>query len=282
MVDIQSISAGLKQNKDGIWFSENTEEVSYPSEGNQACFSVEENSFWFKHRNNCIVTIARNYPPKSNKAIFDIGGGNGFVSMALVDAGFDVVLVEPGDAGAAQAKARGLENVICATTHTAKFIPGSMPAAGLFDVIEHIEDDLVFLKALRPSIEAGGRVYLTVPAYSFLWSDEDVSAGHYRRYTLEQIEGVLMSAGFEIEFSSYIFRFLPLPVYLLRTLPYKLSFSKAEKSPDQAARDHAVAGGMKKNILDSLLRSEISILSRNKSMKFGGSCLVVARNPVEA
>jgi len=38
--------------KDGIYFSQNTNKISYPKESYQNCFQIEDNSFWFKHRNN--------------------------------------------------------------------------------------------------------------------------------------------------------------------------------------------------------------------------------------
>ena len=107
MADIQAISTGLTLSEDGIWYASDTETISYPSDGNEACFSVEENSFWFRHRNNCIVSVVNSYPPANKGTIFDIGGGNGFVSSRLANAGFDVALVEPGPTGAYYAKTRG-------------------------------------------------------------------------------------------------------------------------------------------------------------------------------
>ena len=100
MVDIRSFSTELQLGKDGIWYSTDTENISYPPDGNEACFAIEDNSFWFRHRNNCIVSIENTFPPpqKNNKTIFDIGGGNGFVSLGIANAGFDVVLVEPASA----------------------------------------------------------------------------------------------------------------------------------------------------------------------------------------
>ena len=277
-MDIQSISTGLKLGEDGIWYSIDTEKISYPLDGNEACFAIEENSFWFRHRNKCIVSIVNAYPPNNNETIFDIGGGNGFVSFGLANAGFDVALVEPGVAGSSQAKNRGIKNVICATTNTAKFKPHSLPAVGLFDVIEHIEDDLAFLQSIKGLMKKEGCLYATVPSYSFLWSEEDVSAGHFRRYTLESISEVLKTAGFQVEFSSYIFRFLPLPVFLLRTLPYRIGLSKGERKTNNISRDHTVKDGIKGKILDSLLQSEIENLNKKKPMMFGGSCLLVAKS----
>ena len=34
-------------------------------------------------------------------------------------------------------------------------------------------------------MKENGRLYATVPSYSFLWSEEDILAGHFRRYTLK-------------------------------------------------------------------------------------------------
>jgi len=278
MVDIQSISTGLKLGDDGIWYShQDNQNISYPSDGNENCFAVEDGSFWFRHRNNCIASIVKTYPPQDNGTIFDIGGGNGFVSLGLANAGFDVALLEPGSVGAFNAKKRGLKNVICATTDTAKLKQNSLPAVGLFDVIEHIEDDLAFLQSIRNLMKKGGRLYATVPAYSFLWSEEDVFAGHFRRYALEELSKVLESAGFQVEFSSYIFRFLPVPIFLLRTLPYKMGLFKTQRNEKSASRDHATKGGAMAKILSSILHREIENLDNERAMRFGGSCLVVAK-----
>ena len=279
MVDIPSISLGLELGDDGIWYSSDHENLSYPSGGNEYCFAVEDGSFWFRHRNECIASVVASFPPDGDGTIFDIGGGNGLVSLRLAEAGFDVALVEPGKVGATNAKNRGLETVICATTHTARFKERSLPAVGLFDVIEHIEDDLGFLQSIRGLLQKGGRLYTTVPSYSFLWSADDALAGHFRRYAAEDMCNVLQTAGFEVEFSSYIFRFLPIPILLLRTLPYRLGLARTEREARKPARDHAAKGGVVAGILSSILQPEIENLGKKRAMRFGGSCLVVATIP---
>ena len=156
MVDIGKISTGLIMGEDGIWYSSKRQDISFPSCYYDPCLVIEDNSFWFEHRNNCIVSVVKLYPPENGGTIFDIGGGNGFVSLALIHAGFDIALVEPGRIGALNAKKRGLNKVICASIDTAKFKQHSLPAVGLFDVIEHIEDDLSFLKSIQNCINRGG------------------------------------------------------------------------------------------------------------------------------
>jgi SAM-dependent methyltransferase len=280
MISIPSIATGLRKGRDGIWYGVRDAHLSYPENGHDACFAVEDKSFWFNHRNDCILSVLKSFPPGGT--LFDIGGGNGFVSLALARAGFDVALVEPGPRGAKHARARGLETVICATTGSAAFKPSSFPAAGLFDVIEHVAEDVAFLKSVRRLIRKGGRLYMTVPAYPFLWSHEDRAAGHLRRYSLKDLRGAAAEAGFETEFSSYIFRFLPAPIALLRSLPFRLGLTRSAEARMREAhvgRDHAVRGGMMKKFSGFLFRSELGNLDAKKPMGFGGSCLVVAKNP---
>jgi len=252
-------------------------DISYPDEGNSACFIVEDKSFWFRHRNNCIIELVRKFPPFKKKPIFDVGGGNGFVAKGLIDAGWDVVLVEPGPSGVKNGMKRGLEHVICGTTHSAGFQNGSLPAIGVFDVVEHIKDDIGFLHHLRDLLEPGGMLYLTVPAFNFLWSHEDVEAGHFRRYTIASMKMKLLAAGLNPVFGTYIFSVLPLPVLVFRTLPYRLGFAQRFKKEKISAKDHVISEGFFSRLLTKLLGCELNFIKRNKFLAFGGSCLIAAR-----
>ena len=53
-------------------------------------------------------------------------------------------------------------------------------SAGLFDVIEHTKDHHYFLAGIKNKIPKGSKIFITVPAYSALWSHEDIIAGHDR------------------------------------------------------------------------------------------------------
>ncbi len=272
-VDVESMAAGLNRAEDGIWYAAGRQPLSYPAEGHQACFDVEETSFWFAHRNRCIIALLHQYPPPG--PLFEVGGGNGFVSRALADHGVSVVLVEPAEEGARNARSRGLDHVICASLEDAGFAENSLPAVGLFDVVEHIRDDGSFLRLLHRLMRPGGRVYLTVPAYPWLWSDEDAQAGHYRRYRAGSVIRRLEEAGFEPEFATYIFRFLPIPIFLLRTIPSTLG--RKSTGLRRMKRDHSAQSGPMKRALRFLLAPEIRNIERKRPMRFGGSILVVAR-----
>ena len=101
---IKQFSSSITCKADGIYYADSSEAISYPESGNDDCFEIEENSFWFRQRNDCIIEIVKNSPPIMNGPIFDIGGGNGFVAKGLMNAGWDTVVVEPGASGARNAK----------------------------------------------------------------------------------------------------------------------------------------------------------------------------------
>lgn len=276
-MDVKLATSSLTQGGDGIWYGPEEDSVSYPSEGYDRCFAVEERSFWFQHRNRCIVAAVKRLPPLGRGPILDIGGGNGFVSRGLADAGFEVALLEPGRAGAVNAKSRGVATVICATFTGAEFQPGSLPACGLFDVLEHIEDDESFLRSVEAVLAPDGLLYLTVPSYPFLWSHQDELAGHYRRYTRRSLTAALALAGLEVELATYFFRPLPAAILLLRAIPYRLGLARDRIETDGLRRTHAVSQGLASRLLALALESEVVRIRRTTPMRFGGSCLVVAR-----
>ncbi len=104
--DPQEIAPNLELNPAGWWQTRASPEVSYPGEGNALCFLVEDSSFWFRHRNRCILEILRRFPPPGT--FFDVGGRNRYVARAIQDAGLEVVLIEPGIDGVRNALRRGV------------------------------------------------------------------------------------------------------------------------------------------------------------------------------
>lgn len=56
--DLRVVCPGLQIGEDGIYYAIGSEAVSYPEEGNEACFEIEDQSFWFRHRNDCIRVLA--------------------------------------------------------------------------------------------------------------------------------------------------------------------------------------------------------------------------------
>jgi SAM-dependent methyltransferase len=273
--NLREIAPNLELGQDGWWSSPKLSVVSYPEEGNALCFSVEDTSFWFRHRNRCILEAIQLFPPSG--PLFDVGGGNGYVARAIQEAGLEVVLVEPGLAGVRNALKRGVRQVVRATLEDAGVLAESLPAVGLFDVVEHIRDDSGFLAGIRRLVTPGGRVYLTVPAYQWLWSGEDILAGHSRRYTVPTLSRLLENAGYRVEFATYFFGFLPLPILGRRVLPYRLGLASKKVAEGDLRSDHELGHPLLDRILQTLTRRELSRIAERRPLRFGGSCLAVAR-----
>ncbi len=272
-VKISSLARNLKPDASGIWSSAAHRALSYPAHGNRQCFQLEDGSFWFRHRNDCIVAALRRHPPPG--PLLDVGGGNGFVTRRLLDEGLEAALLEPGPVGALNArKRRGIPEVLCATLEDCGFPGGSLAAVGLFDVLEHIEDDRAFLDELHTLLQPRGMLYLTVPAFGWLWSASDVGAGHRRRYHPRELVRAL-SAGFELLLATCFFRALTLPVLALRAAPFRLGLGRGALLSAEA--EHGSQGGPAARALQRLLATEPGKIAAGEAMSWGTSCLCVAR-----
>lgn len=265
-------ASGLVRHDPGIWFAPRAAPISYPEHGNANCLAVEDGSFWFRHRNRCILDLVRRFQPEG--PLLDVGGGNGYVARGLQEAGIPCVLVEPGLRGALAAHARGIDPVICARIEDAGLPEGSFAAAGLFDVVEHFADDLDLLTKVRRHLRPGGRLFVTVPTYQILFSADDTAAGHFRRYTTGSLGRLFARAGFRMDWASYIFAPLPLPILLLRTLPSWFGRARGI-DPEQVSADHCAEGATSR-MLDAVLDLEFALLRRGWRLPFGGTCLAAA------
>jgi SAM-dependent methyltransferase len=250
-------------------------EVSYPEHGNETCYQLEDGSFWFAHRNQCILEVLKRHPPGGR--FFEIGAGNGFVAAAVQGAGWPVTAIEPGPKGAEHARERGIEQVICARFEDCELPAAGVPAAGAFDVLEHIEDAAGFLRSVSVALTPGGRLYVSVPALSALWSQEDVDAGHFRRYSTASLRRALVDGGFVVEYCTYFFCLLPLPILMARSLPYRLSIRRNVDQAQAAEASQHCAPGIAGRFLRRLLRMELAAIRAGWAMPAGSSVLAVAQ-----
>jgi SAM-dependent methyltransferase len=256
--------------QDGIWRTAESGEVSYPAGANDFCYEIEDKSFWFKNRNKIIYEVIKNYSLTS--LIFDIGGGNGFVSDYLSKLNYETVLVEPGLDGCINGKKRGLKHIINSKIDDTHFNSGNIPNIGIFDVLEHIDDQKEFLAILLRNLKPDGRLFITVPAFKFLWSAEDNYAGHFRRYRIKELHKLLKDIGFELLYSTYFYSILLIPIFVLRTIPSKLGLYKIKT---QHSKDQYLSNS--DNLLNNLINFEINRIKKGKSILFGSSLLLVAK-----
>ena len=65
----------------------------------------------------------------------------------------------------------------------------------VLDVVEHIEDDVAALQAMRARLAPGGKILITVPAHQCMWSAHDVVNHHHRRYSKTTLVKAIDAAG---------------------------------------------------------------------------------------
>lgn len=272
-MSIAKLARNLTLNKHQIWISSEVDSVSYPDERHSMCFQLEEDSFWFQHRNECIVAAIKRFPPQGG--ILEVGGGNGYVTRRILDENIECALLEPGIIGALNAKrGRKIPEVICSTLEGAMFEKEKLAAVAMFDVIEHVEDDQGMVDQISDLLKPGGLFYCTVPVHGWLWSGHDVEAGHFRRYNKAGLEA-LLSQQFELLYSSCFFSILVLPMFLFRALPFRILGGRSMFSPKT---EHSTGSGHKiGNILQGLLSKEVEKIKSGKKIVNGTSMMIIAR-----
>ena len=143
-------------------------------------------------------------------------------------------------------------------------------AAGLFDVLEHIRDDARALQIVNRKLRHGGRIVLAVPAYMWLWGQQDVVNQHCRRYTQGELREKLQAANFTVERTTYFNTFLFPPIAAVRLLAH---IGRREPAPDG---DFTYAPSSSNAVLFNLFSSE-RIFLRFLDFPFGVSVFTAAQ-----
>lgn len=204
------------QERDGIWvFDSHLDEriSNYDARHLEELFQAEERHFWFLRRRDKICAIFDRYVSLSAK-VLEIGGGTGFIAAALKHLGF---CIEMGDIhlyGLQQAKNKGVSKLYQFDLLEPPF-QEEFDVICLFDVLEHLSDPLKALGCIKKMLKNDGMLILSVPAHPWLWSREDVIAGHQLRFTKKSLCQLIESAGFKPVDIRYFFTAL-LPFLLLR------------------------------------------------------------------
>jgi hypothetical protein len=102
----------------------------------------------------------------------------------------------------------------------------------------------------------------------------DVQAGHFRRYSIASLTKLLEKSRFKVNYISYFFAGLPLPIFLSRTLP-SLFRLPLNRSHDKKAHTHRTRTGLVGAILDWHWNREIKRLHTGKIL-YGSSVIAVA------
>ncbi len=129
----------------------------------------------------------------------EIGCGQGAMGARIVALTQSYTALEPDPASfhVAQARieGRGGKAMNCYSSELEGESTYDMVCA--FEVLEHLEDDSGALAEWRAHVRVGGHLLLSVPAWQHMFGPWDTLAGHYRRYSPDELDSILRAAGFE-------------------------------------------------------------------------------------
>ena len=150
---------------------------------------------------------------------------------------------------------------------------------GLFDVLEHLPDDMQVLRDVHTMLAQDGVLLLTVPAHPSLWSYFDEASHHCRRYRLGELRSKLNNTDYQVEYlTQYMASIFPV-VWLGRRLK-----SLIDRRPSGSAdRTNALARAelritpVANGLLAFLLAPEARLIARRRRLPMGTSLLAIAR-----
>jgi SAM-dependent methyltransferase len=236
--------------------------------------SFEQRHWWFRVRRIILKGLLdRHVGWKPGMAALEIGTGPGENLYALYPAGIELAGVEPDPDNAARAAARGPIPVHVGTLERLppEAVRKKLDLICLFDVLEHIPDDDAALEALKGRLADRGQLALSVPAYNWMWGQQDVVNMHCRRYTRGELRRKLERHGFAVVRATY-FNFV--------LFPFIAAFRLLAQLPPWRNRpahsDFDYSAGLFDRALYGLFRLEWPLL-KYVDAPFGGSCFVLAR-----
>lgn len=142
--------------------------------------------------------VSRLLPPDA-KTVLEIGCGGGGFGYRLAQR-YDYLGVEPDGTSYALARQRLAQLGRGEVRHGMSFEvvepEREFDALCAFEVLEHMADDVAAAREWLSHLAVGGYILVSTPAFQERFGPADTYAGHYRRYSPDQMIGVLQDAGF--------------------------------------------------------------------------------------
>ena len=242
---------------------------------------VEDRHFWFRARKRAVGTILRQladgFPPRYN--VLELGCGNGGMLRLLQQScpGGNVFGMDLYREGLVHAKHRSNCPLVQGDVLQPPFSE-ALHLVGMFDVLEHIQDDLRVLRSVRTMLAPGGALCITVPAHMSLWSYFDVAARHARRYTFDELRDKLQAAGFVVEYQTEFMSWIYPLVWMGRRMNRYRSKVGMSDTAELTEADFRIVPGINR-LLDRALAGEARMIENRRRISLGVSLLAVARKP---
>jgi SAM-dependent methyltransferase len=233
-------------------------------------YEVEQSHWWYIGRRRIIASFVEQIcsdVKDRRPRILDVGCGTG-ANLLLLSKYGDAEGVDISEDALRFCRERGLEKVKLGAGEELPYESGTFDLVTAFDVVEHMDDELVGLGEMRRVLRPGGKVLLFVPTFMFLWGLQDEVSNHRRRYRLPELRQRLDEAGFEVERTTYANITFFVPIYLVRKLMRLTGI--------RTATENSINVPLFNGLFGRVLGSESAML-RYLNLPFGVSGLAVAK-----
>jgi SAM-dependent methyltransferase len=166
---------------------------------------TEASHWWFRGRREIVATVLSSLALPRHASILEIGAGTGG-NLAMLSQFGTVSAVEMDRTALRLAREKtgdvyDLRSGKC--PDDMPFPEHTFDLVCLLDCLEHIADDAGSLDCAARLLKTGGAVFITVPAYQWLWSAHDVFLHHQRRYSKRSLHALARRCGMRVERMSY-------------------------------------------------------------------------------
>lgn len=229
---------------------------------------VEGFHWWFSVRRKLLKSILSSLRLPLDSLALDIGCGTGSNFRLLRTEGLTVIGLDHSLYALSLAKMNTQDPFINGDLNRLPIRSESIGLIIAMDILEHLEDDRNGIHQCFQALKRGGILFLTVPAFKWLWGIQDIVTQHKRRYRKKEILNLLTQEGFEVLKSTYFNFFLFFPILLVRRITHLLGLRIRSENEINSP------------LLNSLFKGIFSLepyLLKRFSFPFGVSILCIAR-----
>ncbi len=229
---------------------------------------VEDAHWWFRARRRVMHALLRQFAPAARNHLLEIGCGTGG-NLRYFEPHFARVSgVDLDDAAAQHSRQRVQGAILHGDFRTV--LEGrwdEFDVVLVADVLEHVDDDVGFLRDIVTRMQPGAVLLVTVPANMWLWSAHDVALGHRRRYSKRSLralwQGLPVAELYVSPFNSLL-------------LPLIASVRLLQSEGAQGGTDLREHGTLQNSILYSVFAAESRLIGR-AVFPVGASLVAVLR-----
>lgn len=241
----------------------------------------EDKHWWFAGRTRSLLNmIDRVVEPDGQKRVLDIGCGAGNMFHHLSRYGL-VMGVDNNPKPLAVARERGYD-VREGLAEDLPFEEESFDLVSLLDTVEHCDDDMAVLRECYRVCAPGGYLVITVPAFMWLWSHNDVLNDHKRRYSGKELGEKLARIGFNVERMTYnnffVFPLAAAMIFLRREAGQEPELGSPHFDDESYQVEMEPAPRLLNTILSGVTWTESQVL-RWLNLPVGTSIICIAEKP---